>query len=102
MLGVGACLYKKELLHEDVTNYSLFTKLSPKADDVWFYFMAILKHTPRKALAYSGSLCYHLDLLYQIRHPEASLMSDNCGGSQNDVQINNVIKHYNINVADLM
>ena len=46
----GGCLYKKSFLHEDVCNRNLFQTLCPKADDVWIYFMGVLKGTPTTVL----------------------------------------------------
>ncbi len=42
--GAGA-LYKKNFLHADVLNRELFLKLTPLADDIWFWAMAILNDT---------------------------------------------------------
>lgn len=102
MLGVGACLYTSHLLHEDLTNYLLYTKLAPNADDVWFFFMALLKNTPRVALNYTGNTLYPLDLIYQYRHSNSSLNAMNCGLSQNDAQIRNVMDYYHITSSDII
>lgn len=47
-LGYGGVLYQKRLLFKDIEEADLFMKLSPYADDIWFYFMIVLNgHTVR-------------------------------------------------------
>lgn len=46
--GVGGCLYKRKLLHPDVLNKDLFTKICPDADDMWFWGMAVRNGTKIK------------------------------------------------------
>ena len=75
--------------------------LSPKADDVWFYFMEKLAKTECYVLPYDGQVIIPLDAFFQHFHKGASLASLNCRESQNDVQIRNVMKHYNLTDSDL-
>lgn len=100
--GVGGCLYKRSLLYEDVCREDLFMKLAPNADDVWFYFMEVLKGTPRIVLPFQGAAFYPLDFFYQYFHTNASLYASNCNQSQNDVQIRAIMKYYNLKPMDLM
>lgn len=44
-IGVGGVLYPPKSLDETVTDEELFLKLCPKADDLWFKAMALLKYT---------------------------------------------------------
>lgn len=44
-LGVFGVLYPPNSLDERVTDVALFTKLAPKADDLWFKAMSMLKGT---------------------------------------------------------
>lgn len=44
-LGIGGVLYPPHCLHTDVTDKSLFLKLSPTADDLWFKIMALKNGT---------------------------------------------------------
>jgi hypothetical protein len=44
-LGYGGVLYPPGSLHSDVTSESLYMKLTPKADDLWFKAMAMLQGT---------------------------------------------------------
>lgn len=100
--GDGGCLYSPHLLHEDISKEDLFMSLAPKADDVWFYFMELLKGTPRCALPYKGYIFIPLDVFYQFLHKDSNLSNTNCKESQNDVQIRNVMNHYGLSDRDLM
>lgn len=100
--GVGGCLYKRSLLYKDICREDLFLKLAPRADDVWFYFMEVMQGTECVVLPYKGYVCIPLDAFYQYFHKEASLSATNCKESQNDVQIRNVMAHYNLRDSNLI
>lgn len=99
--GVGGCLYKYSMFHEDICRVDLFMQLAPKADDVWFYFMSLLKGTKRIALPDNGSIYIPLDVFYQFFHKDSSLSNINCKESQNDSQIREVMNYYHLTDADL-
>ncbi|SDQ57916.1 zinc-binding alcohol dehydrogenase [Flagellimonas zhangzhouensis] len=44
-IGAGGTLYPPNCLHEQVFNQELFLQLTPKADDLWFKAMSLLKGT---------------------------------------------------------
>lgn len=98
--GGAGCLYKKEYLYEDICRKDLFTKLTPLADDVWFYFMGVLKGTKQIVLKRKGFVYIAMDNFYQYFHSHSSLASINCHENQNDVQIRNVMKHYSLEIKD--
>ncbi|NCC53192.1 MAG: glycosyltransferase family 2 protein [Spartobacteria bacterium] len=86
--GVGGVLYPPGSLHNDVTNARLFLELSPKADDVWLYWMgrcqgAIYKKTPGKRL-----------LVYAPGSQDVGLLNENLFNSENDGKIRAMIEHY--------
>ena len=97
----GGCLMKRNFLHRDATNCELFSKLCPLADDVWFYFMGILKKTQTTVLKHKLFTMIPLDNFYQLTHEKANLSSVNCKKSFNDVQIDNVMNYYGIKPSDL-
>ncbi len=99
-VGVGGCLYKKEYLYTDVCDQNLFLKLSPKADDIWFYFMAIMKGTGHVVLPYEGNILIPLDNFYQLLHKESNLSNTNYRESLNDTQISAVVTYYNIKLGE--
>ncbi|WP_375325019.1 zinc-binding alcohol dehydrogenase [Flagellimonas sp. GZD32] len=45
-IGAGGTLYPSNCLHEQVLDKELFLKLTPKADDLWFKAMSLIKGTP--------------------------------------------------------
>lgn len=92
----GGCLYKRCLLYKDILQKELFMSLSPNADDVWFYFMAYLNGTKCTVINNKHKIYIPLDFFYQFFHENSSLSSSNCGHSQNDVQIKNVMDYYEI------
>lgn len=94
LTGVGGVLYPPKCLYKDILNEELFTKLAPKADDVWFWAMAILNKTktyiPQKHIS---SLTYVNPERERGLSDEITLFSSNKKGG-NDIQIANVINHY--------
>lgn len=97
----GGTLYKKELLYEDMCKEELYMKLSPKADDVWNYFMGFLKGTPNVVLPYKGYIYLPLDVFYQTFHKNSNLASSNYGENMNDVQIKAIMDYYHISPTKL-
>ena len=45
-IGGKGVLYPKQALHSDYSNESLFMRLAPKADDLWFKAMELRQNTP--------------------------------------------------------
>lgn len=94
LTGVGGVLYPPGCLYKDVFNEELFTQLSPKADDVWFWAMAVLNKT---------KICIANDWIRRLTYVnpdrergltnEITLFSFNKKGG-NDMQIKNVLNHY--------
>lgn len=97
--GGSGCLYRKNLLYRDICNDKLFMSLSPKADDVWFFFMAFLNGTNASVLPKKHNRYIPLDNFYQYFHKNANLSSSNVKENQNDVQIQSIIKHYGIDCS---
>lgn len=95
--GVGGVLYPPKSLHSDTTNLELLKKLSPRADDIWFKFMALLNGTTsskvnshfREFLTVDGS------------QENAKLGPENVGGGGNDRQLKACFEHYGIKYSIL-
>ena len=96
-LGGSGTLYPPHTIHVDVCDRKLFEKLAPKADDIWFWAMA-LKNGHRCHLACKKRMLMPIDLIYQQTHKDASLKESNLHENQNDVQINAVMSYYNIDL----
>lgn len=101
LTGSGGCLYSRHLLHDDITNIKLFESLAPKADDIWFYFMAYLKGTNINILSISVRDTISIDSFYQHFHQGSNLCGVNCGENLNDIQLRNVMDYYGIQDSDL-
>lgn len=92
--GVGGVLYPVNSLYREVLNKDLFSKLAPKADDIWFWAMAVLNKTKICVVKDSiKSLTYINPDRERGLTNEITLFSYNKKGG-NDLQINNVIKHF--------
>lgn len=101
-VGVGGCLYKKAYLYRDVCNKTLFMRMAPKADDIWFYFMALLNNTGHIVLTYKENVLIPLDNFYQITHRDSNLSNLNYRESLNDTQINAIVQYYNEKIINII
>lgn len=95
-LGGSGCLYKRNLLYKDVLRRDLFMKLTPNADDVWFFVMEVLQGTQRVVLPCKKKSYILLDLFYQFTHKSAALYNTNDKEGGNDWQIQSVSNYYHI------
>jgi hypothetical protein len=94
-LGVGGVLYQKILLFKDTENAELFLKLSPYADDLWFYFMIVLSgHTVRIVKnSYTNMKYINPYKEYNIIH-SVKLSAINMDNDKNDEQFENILNYY--------
>jgi len=97
--GFGGVLYPANSLYKDVINETLFMKLAPHADDIWFYIMGIINKTEKCCIIDSQTKYYFLDLFRQIKTKDR-LHDVNVGECQNDVQLENLLEYYKINLSD--
>ena len=94
LTGVGGVLYPQNSLHKDVLNEELFTELAPKADDVWFWAMAVLNKTKILVVKdWIRELTYVNPERERGLTDEVTLFSFNKKGG-NDLQIEKVLNHY--------
>lgn len=101
--GCGGVLYTKKLFYKDIDNLKLIQELAPKADDLWFYFMEYLNgvHVKMVTSDKDKNCFYPIDSFYQKFHSNASLNADNLYANGNNLQINNIMKHYGISIQQL-
>ncbi|MDE6096953.1 MAG: glycosyltransferase family 2 protein [Muribaculaceae bacterium] len=100
-IGVSGVLYPPNVLYKDVVNADLFTKLSPLADDLWFWIMGVIKGTKYHVINQRILPGDSFDAIYQYLHRGASLTHQNRNENQNDKQLKAIIDYYNINFSDL-
>jgi len=86
--GVGGVLYPPGVFDPQVMDHDLFMRLAPRADDVWFFWMARLAGTTQRRTP---------DWFEHLVWPssqEVSLMADNVHGDGNDRQIRAMEEHF--------
>lgn len=97
----GGTLYKREFFHSDVCDEKLIMELAPKADDLWNYFMSLLKNTENMVLPYRGYIYIPLDAFYQLFHKNSNLTNINYNENFNDVQIKRIMNYYHLTSNNL-
>lgn len=94
LTGAGGVLYPKNSLYKDISDEKLFLQFSPKADDIWFWAMAVLNKTK---ICVAKNCIKHLTYINPERERgmtnEFTLFSINKKGG-NDTQLQKVINHY--------
>ena len=92
--GGAGCLYPPGSLHKETINKEVFMRLCPTADDVWFWVMARLQSTEHVTV--NTKMYLIVDLLYEFTHKDAALQHKNVYENANDVQLKQVLKHYDL------
>lgn len=92
-IGVGGVLYPPHCFTEEVFNEAAFMALCPRADDIWFWYMANMNgYSSDKVFTHSRR---GTDFLTNPDVQESSLTKTNLGGkSENNLQLHAVIRHY--------
>ena len=93
-IGVGGVLYPPHCFPEEVFNESVFMRLCPRADDIWFWCMANMN-------GFSSSKVYThnsngVDFLINPDVQDIALTRTNLAGrSENNMQLRSLIDYYN-------
>lgn len=92
-IGVGGVLYPPHCFTDEVFNEAAFMELCPRADDIWFWCMANMNgYSSDKIFTHSQR---GIDFLINPDVQEFSLTKTNLAGrSENNQQLQNVIRHY--------
>ncbi|RDU65695.1 hypothetical protein CQA53_05910 [Helicobacter didelphidarum] len=88
--GLGGVLYPPNSLYKDICDSSLFMRLAPSNDDIWFWAMALLQGSKINVVHDNHANLETIDEGSQ----ENALWKINVEQNQNDVQIQNVLRHY--------
>jgi len=89
--GVGGVLYPPGSLHSEVLNKSLFMRLAPTGDDIWFKGMSLKNHT--KVVAVNSKFTEFPSIKgSQIE----ALWHRNVVLNENDLQVKNIFDYYNL------
>ena len=93
--GVGGVLYPPGALHPEVANEAAFRELTPAADDIWFWAMAVRNGTRIGAVpGFPGWLTYVNPRRELGLSDEGTLMSGNYRKRENDPQLEAVMRRY--------
>ncbi|TKZ35380.1 glycosyltransferase [Brachyspira catarrhinii] len=95
--GGAGTLYQYKLLHSDIFNEELFLKLCPKADDVWFWAMALLNNTKINIIESNMTPIVDYELGYNYY---SKLVDINVIKNFNDIQLDNCFKYYGDKLKD--
>ncbi len=93
LTGVGGVMYDSTLLYKDVLREDIFMRYCPKADDIWFYVMAVLQGTKIKMVPKGAYKLLYVNPDKEISG-ENTLLSHNVREGGNDVQFNSLCELY--------
>jgi len=95
LTGAGGVLYPPNSLYKDVLNEKLFLKLSPTADDIWFWAMAVLNNTKINVIKNNIAILHFTNIERELGlNGEVTLYHKNDIGGGNDKQLKNIFNHY--------
>ncbi len=90
----GGTLFPPHSLYKDICNEELFSKLTPDADDIWFWAMAVLNGKRIKIVKDPVN-----DIIYVNAERELGMLDNeknlfDTNKDKNDMQIQNVLNYY--------
>ena len=93
--GAGGTLYPPHSLYKDILDETLFLKLAPNADDIWFWAMAVLNGTQTHIVQNNMEELVYINPERELGLTnEITLFKKNGINGENDIQIRNLIKYY--------
>lgn len=99
-LGVGGVLYPPNIFDSEVFKDDIFMRLSPTADDLWFWVMAIRRKIKIELLKESSNNeNIPIDRIMQLAEnaiKSDGLFVENCLNGMNDIQLQKLFDYYNI------
>lgn len=99
-IGVGGVFYPCNSFNSDVLDIEAFEKLAPKADDLWFKVMTYRNGIKQVQTNFGKKILNSNDFLDEFITVEDEqrerLGTENVINGQNDVQMANLIKTYNL------
>lgn len=97
LTGVGGVLYPPNCFLSEVFRDDIFLNYAPTADDIWFWFMALISNRKIRVVQNHIKTLRCTNLLRQILPNRKTLYSINSTG-RNDEQIKNLMKFYQNNI----
>ncbi len=92
LTGVGGVLYPPNTFNSEVFNEDAFLKIAPKADDIWFWGMAVLNGTKIRIVKDNITYLKSTNIFRQLSGG-GTLYSYNRNGG-NDNQLNKLLENY--------
>lgn len=90
----GGVLYPPKCFYQDVCQEKLFQKLSPTADDIWFWAMLVLNGKKIQVIKDNLPIKYVCPEREMGLTKDRTLASVNLGLAKNDEQLKNIIVRY--------
>jgi glycosyltransferase involved in cell wall biosynthesis len=92
--GVGGILYPPKILYKDAKSENIFKKLSPNADDLWFWAMTVLNKKKIKIVENGYNYITYINPKRELGlSEEKTLFHENQKG-RNDEQLENIVNYY--------
>ena len=95
-IGAGGTLYPPDSMHKTVFNQELFLQLTPKADDLWFKAMGLLKGTKSIQAQNSGK-----EPIPIWGSQKVSLKKGNIGMDKNRTQWQALTDHFQLKFENI-
>lgn len=89
--GTGGVLFPPNSISNLATNKSLFMKLSPKNDDIWFWFSAL--HSDCKFVLAERNTSLEQNIFFPSSQ-DISLFHENVGLNRNDIQVQACFEYF--------
>lgn len=96
-LGYGGVFYPCNTFDIEAQNELVFTSLCPKADDIWLYVMGLRCKVEKRLLTESHISYYHTDIIRQYFTNDRLTVKNRFEG-ENDIQLQALLKHYEISI----
>lgn len=97
LTGVGGVLYPPNCFSNEVLREDIFIKNAPKADDIWFWIMALVHNRKIRVVDNHAKSLISVSLWGQLF--KNNLYKDNKNGG-NDSQLENLMKLYGQNILN--
>jgi hypothetical protein len=91
----GGVLFPPDSLYHDAIDSSIFLKLCPSADDIWFYVMAILKKTKIRRIKNGYQHCIEFDYTLNRKYKNIPRLWE-INRTENNNQLNHVFDYYDL------
>jgi lipopolysaccharide biosynthesis glycosyltransferase len=89
LTGVGGVLYPPNIFYGDILNKELFLRLSPNADDIWFWAMCVLNDVKINIVDENEK-----HLTYVEGTQNIALWRTNVSQNKNDEYLKNIFEYY--------